>query len=362
MRILHILESLDCGGMERMVIELGVSQRSKGHEVRVACLFEPGDLAGEACSRGLLVTAFHRAQRRSFSVLLRLISYVCNYYPHVVLTHNGGVHAYGAIAARLTGVPFVVNVRHSPTSSAGLPFNERRFRATLPITDLSVCVSQHTADTLIKQGILKPDQTQVIRNGVDATSFLGSPATPGASTPRFLIGALGRLVPVKQYEFLLEAFAVLLKRISTIELHIAGTGPLRSSLERVAGRLNITAQTHFLGQVNAVEFLRTLDLFVCCSSSEGLPVSVLEAMAAGLPIVSRALPGVQEAAPADSVAWYADTADPIVFAGVVHEALSSGELAIRGGRARSIARDRFDIRTTCENYERLLAALPACRG
>ncbi len=147
---------------------------------------------------------------------------------------------------------------------------------------------------------LPADRVITVRNGIDVDDF----ADESGSTPRspqtgsrgsFVIGTAARLVPGKGLEGLLDAIAQLHAQGVRCELRVAGDGSLRSPLAHLSERLNVAASVTFLGHVHDMrDFYRRLDMFVLPSSSEGLPLSLLEAMAAGVPVVASHVGGIPE--------------------------------------------------------------------
>ena len=166
------------------------------------------------------------------------------------------------------------------------------------------------------------------------------------------------MVPPKNHGMLLEAFAKVLGAIPQAELHMMGDGPLREQLERRIAELSLSANVHLHGlSFEVADFLATLDAFVLSSSTEGLPVVILEAMAAGLPIVSTRVGGVPEAAPEKEVAWYSPIGDCSSLAARMYEAAQSPELAVRGETANRLATERFSIEAMGDSYNDLYARL-----
>jgi len=146
-------------------------------------------------------------------------------------------------------------------------------------------------------------------------------------------------------------------------LPILGDGPLRKSLEDSIATLGLGGSVHVHGASRDVpEFLSRLDAFVLSSVSEGLPVVILEAMAAGLPIVSTRVGGVPEAAPEGLVAWYSPSQDAGALAESMCRAVTSDSLATMGDAARKLALERFSIERMWSQYERLFEDLLSRRS
>jgi len=352
-RIVQIAETLEVGGVERLAVSLALEQRRAGHEPYLYCLMRGGLLADKARAEGIPVRVFDKTPGVSPRLVVRLTRQLREDAADVVHTHNPGVHPYGALAARLAGIAAVVNTRHGVTTSAGATHVERYFRATMCLTGRVVCVSDHSRRVLVGQRRLPARKACVIHNGVTVSEFGGSArCRENGHGARF--GTVGRLVPVKGHRILIAAFAMLLRRMPEAHLSIAGDGPLFGEIRNDIDDLGIGARVALKGETRDVPgMLRNFDFFVCSSVSEGLPLTVLEAMAAGLPIVSTRVGGVPEVAPEGQVAWYCDPGNADDLARAMYEAANSADAGERGCAARAIACSRFTISHTQQEYDKL---------
>jgi glycosyltransferase involved in cell wall biosynthesis len=219
------------------------------------------------------------------------------------------------------------------------------------LTGKVVFVSDHSRRVIVEERGLPSDKARVIHNGIALGAF-GEPATPDSARPRIRFGTVGRLVPVKAHRILIDAFATLLQRVPEAELTIAGQGPLFGEIQARIRELGIAAHVTLAGETRDVPaMLRKCDIFVFSSISEGLPIVILEAMAAGLPIVSTRVGGVPEVAPEGQVAWYCEPGNATDLAEAMYRAATSGECASRGKTAREIACQRYGIAHTQQAYE-----------
>lgn len=357
--IVQVVDNLNAGGLERMVIDLAVAHRAAGHGSAIFCLGERGALAGQAESFGIPVTAFQKTSGVDPRISWRMARALRRLGANVVHAHNPGVHHYSVLAAKLARAPVVVNTRHGVSSSSGRRYDERWFQRTLRWTDKVIYVSSdsqryYTAET----GLVPAAKGVTIFNGVPLEKFLAAPRPrPRRDGEPLRLATLGRLVPVKAHATLLEAFAILRKRLMPslpVELYIYGEGELRQALEKDVARLGLEGQAFLPGQTHDVPgALAAADAFGFSSTSEGQPMVILEAMASGLPIVSTRVGGVPEVAPEGETAWYCEPGDAAKLAALFAEALSAGgaELAARGERARRMAIERYSIEAAQRRYE-----------
>ncbi len=360
LRIAHLVENLNLGGLERFVLQLVGEQHRAGHTASVYCLQEPGVLAPAAARAGIGVTAFHKAPGLKPALIWRLARALRRDRVNVLHMHNPGVNHYGALAARLAGCGAVLNTRHGVCMSSGQPFNERYFHATMPFTGAVVCVSDDARRYFIGRGIVPPHKAHVILNGLDLEAFSNHQATPGAHSPRLRFGALGRMVPVKGHALLIQAFARLVHDGLPVELRIAGGGPLFPALSSQAAALGVA---HCVSVQDAVDdvpgWLAGLDAFVFPSLNEGLPMVILEALAAGLPILSTRVGGVPEVAPEGSIAWFIEPGSVDALEAGLRQLVASPDLVTRGAAARRLAWERYGMAQTQLEYEQLYRRLLA---
>jgi glycosyltransferase involved in cell wall biosynthesis len=237
--------------------------------------------------------------------------------PQAVITHHIGPLLYAGLAARLAGVPRLIHVEHdvwhfqAPRRQTLARIAVKALHPTYVVLSKSAAASQRR--------MLGIDHIQVIPNGVDVDRF--APGDPAVARRRFgldpatrWIGSAGRLEPVKGHDVLLAAFAKLSDQ--EVRLAIAGDGSQRAALETQAAALGIGSRVRFLGHcADMASLLPAFDLFCLPSRAEGLPLSVLEAQATGLPVVASDVGGVREAlCPATSRLVPAGDADALAAA------------------------------------------------
>ena len=356
-RIAHLVETLAVGGLERLAVDLAKKQNDSGHSAWIYCIFDPGDLAAEAGQAGIAVVPFSKPKGLSIGVVRQMASRMRRDGIEILHTHNAIVHHYGVAAAMLARVPVVVNTQHG-FGNLSRPRQARLFRLTLPWTDAVVLVSEDLRKGCVRDRGIPERKAVVIHNGIPVSKFAGKRASPGSRRPHLRFGTVGRIVPPKNHRLLIEAFAKVSAVLPEAELHLMGDGPLRSQVEERVAELSLGNRVHLHGlSFGVADFMSTLDVFVLSSSTEGLPVVILEAMAAGLPIVSTRVGGVPEAAPEHEIAWYSPIGDAEALAAGMSEAAKSPELALRGNNAHSRAAERFSIEAMASGYNALYTRL-----
>lgn len=330
-RLAHVIQNLNYGGMERVLHSLAAQLPSRGFEVHIVVLQYLGRFA-----EGLEgAVTFHQLPPMSRLSLFRpgkLIALLRRIAPDVVHSHTG-VWLKASRAARVAGVPVMVHTEHGRPDP--VPLSDRLIdNQASRRTDTVIAVSQALADLLRRQVVHDPACVRVITNGVDVDR-LRPPADRAAlrdelGLPREnpVIGSIGRLEPVKNYQLALRAFARLPHgppEGASPLLVIAGDGSERAALEALATELGIASRVRFLGWRNDADRLYgAFDLFTLTSLSEGTSISLLEAMSSGVcPVATdvggnRAVlgPGLEsQVVPSDDVAalaaaWSRQLADP----------------------------------------------------
>ncbi len=357
MRIAHLVENLEVGGLERLAVDLAHAQRMAGHSVSIFCLTRPGVLAVQAEALGIPVTALGKKGALSVSSVWKMARSLRKNKVEVLNTHNTQVHHYGVAAARLAGVAAVVCTRHGLNLHPYDARVEKIFKATLPWTKCIIAVSADAARFFETERKLPREKIEVILNGIPVEKFGARRASPGSLLPRIRFGTVARMAAAKDHATLIAALAQVIERFPQAEMHFLGDGPLRPALEKQVAELGIEKHVKMHGMgFDVADFLSTLDVFVLSSLTEGLPVSILEAMAAGLPIASTRVGGVPEVAPENRVAWYCPPGSPEALAEILMQAASAPDLAARGEESWRLAQ-AFSMSHMCDQYLALFRQL-----
>jgi glycosyltransferase involved in cell wall biosynthesis len=341
--------------MERLAVDLARQQKAEGHEPSIYCTSHPGQFAAEARSAQVPVYSFGKTVGFSLRLIRDLASRLRVDRPDVLHAHNAQVLHYAIAAARLARVPVVVNTRHGGNSNWD-PHCERIWRHAVRWIDSLVFVSEGVREFYVTKDRLSRRNTSVIYNGIDVRKFTSHLAHPTAALPTFRIGSVGRLVPAKDHITLIRSFAIVGAAIPTAELHILGDGPCRAAISQTAESLGVANRVFLHGaSLDVPGFLSALDLFVLSSIDEGLPISLMEALAAGLPVVSTRLPGLTELAPDNVVAGYCIPGHPESLAEQILHATNRHDLPALGEAACRWAQ-RFAIRETWHHYQTVFQA------
>jgi glycosyltransferase involved in cell wall biosynthesis len=357
MRIAQIFAPGPFGGLERVVTQLSVGLTRRGHEIIALVLVEDGEgalpaLLDELAGGGVrveLVRAPHRAylrERRLARELLALIN------PDVAHTH--GYHADVLLRSVAQGLSIpTLGTAHGFTGGARknrlFEWLQRRSHARM---DRSVAVSGPIAERLAQAGVAR-SRLRVIRNAWAAPgAFLAREEARkrlGIAPSATVVGWVGRITPEKGPDVAVEALA---RARQDITLSVLGAGRLEPVLRDRANELGIGARIRWHGIVaDAWQYFRAFDAWCLSSHTEGTPISLLEAMAAGVPVIASRVGGVPDVV-GDGEALLVPPGDPAALATGMNDATSVDQ-AERVKAASKRLQAEFGLEQWLEEYEKL---------
>lgn len=300
MNITHFVESLDRGGLERMVLELVKYQHRQGHRCQVVCLYTSGSLAHELDELGIAVTACGKRDGLDLTALARARRMVGDHATEVLHTHNAVAHYQAVLATCGLPVRQVINTRHGMGVNRRARRREWLYRRALIRTDTVVTVCEAARNDAIQRGIVPSAKARVVPNGIHVDAFQTASPRAHERIARQLnlpentriIGTVGRLNWTKDQLGLIRAFRQVHEQHADTALVLIGDGELRASLQQGAIDAGVADSVHFLGDRSDVrDLLQGLDMFVLPSLSEGYSMALLEASAVALPIVATQVGG-----------------------------------------------------------------------
>jgi len=298
MRILHVVETLEVGGLERVVIDLVLQQTKEGHECMVVCLFKKGVLAAELEDQEIPVSCCRKKPGLDITAIRQLSRTISIFASDVVHSHNITSNYYCALALMGHRNIRLVNTRHG---IGDLPRKLKwLFGMSILRTSWVVGVCNPATATLQKLYPVFRKKMHTIPNGIVLDKYslrtenshlqlLRNLKLPEDSV---MISVVARLNPVKNHAMLIDALAKVVKKIPQARLAIIGDGPTRKALQNQARRLALEGKLLFLGDRRDVpELLTGMDIFILPSLQEGHSISLLEACASGLPIIATDVGG-----------------------------------------------------------------------
>jgi L-malate glycosyltransferase len=233
----------------------------------------------------------------------------------------------GYLAAEALGLPVVQHCRVQPSLFA------EEARRVNRVVSWIICVSQGSADVMAACGVER-QHIVVVHNAIDHRLPMPAPAEPEPPLDGLVIGTVGRLTPLKSIPHLIEAVAALKAEGLRVTCLVLGEGGQRPELEALAARRQVSAEVRFLGfQPAPLAWVQRLDVCVLCSSSEGLPRIVLEAMLAGKPVVGSDVTGTRELIVHEQTGLLYGYGDVPALTAALRRLLSDAELRQRMGTA-----------------------------
>jgi glycosyltransferase involved in cell wall biosynthesis len=355
MVIAHIVDSLEIGGAEMVVAALCRSHAAMGHTVEVHCLETAGPLAAELQQDNVPVQV-HATSSAARSAWKLLRAFRAS-RPDIVHCHNKAATICGSAAARLAGARVVLSTRHG---MGPLPF---RLRAELKFwiaaglfCDRVVAVCDAARRNLASGVRAAGPKVVTIRNGAPAPRVNGDDAIAKRG---FTLVSVGRLAREKDVGTLLRAVAVARAVVPDLGLWIVGDGREATALRQLCAELGLSSVVRFCGERRDVgNWLRAADVFVLSSTTEGLPISMLEAMAAGLPAIVTEVGALPELISLSGAGMTVPARNVHSLArAIVDFARRRHELATLGERAAACYRANFTIDRMANEY---LALYRAC--
>jgi glycosyltransferase involved in cell wall biosynthesis len=289
----------------------------------------------------------------------------------LVATHTSKGGFIGRLAARLAGVPHIVHYAHGFSFNKDLSPRAHKFfvgleRLAARAGDFIICVNNENRLMAIRLGVEEPSRICTVHNGIDMQPYetANGPRARrelGLGDSDLLVGAIGRLAPQKGFIHLVRAMPALAASVPSVRLAIVGEGPLQNELEKEAIQLGVRDRIHFVGfRRDVPDLLAAFDVFALPSLWEGLSISLIEALAAGKPIVATDIDGNREVIDHGQTGLMIPPAQPGALAEALRELLTNRPLSLTLGRnAQLSARKRFSYqRMVAENlavYDRVIA-------
>jgi len=368
-KVLHIIDSAGMYGAERVILTLLDKLRNSEYPGILGCIREREDeipqIVSEAALLGIPVVNF--TMRRGFNPLgLRQISgFIRDNNIMIAHTHGYKPNIFLGLSIH-SNVKTISTVHGWAKTVAGIKERTYEYLDALVLKryDVIIAVSKAVMCDLIKKGV-KESKIRIIYNGLNIKTDrliydnLEVRKLYGLDESDLVICSVGRLSEVKGYDYLIKAMPSIIKEIKNCHIIIAGEGPARGRLELLINQHNLCDRVKLLGYVENVDkLLAATDLFVMPSLSEGLPISLLEAMAAGKPVIASAAGGIPEVIDHNSSGILVPAADSHALGKSIIELLRSRDkmrqIATNG---ISVVHNRFCSDAMAEQYAGLYRKL-----
>jgi len=359
LRVVHVLRALDTGGQEVLCARLAERLDPQRFMPSVVSLHGGGWLQRRLEAQGIPVHCLNAPPAFRPAVVLRLAALLAELKADVVHAHNRNAFLYAGLASLLLPSPKLVLTKHGVSMWSEkylVPLGRWLMRRSAAVA----AVSEDIARPLWFGEWVRAERLHTVPNGVDTEVFRPCwrerdemRAALGLDSSHRVVGTVARLSPEKDQATLLRAFAKVAAEIPQARLVIAGDGALRADLEAFAAHLGIADRTHFLGERQDVPaVMNALDVFCLSSLTEGMSLTLLEAMACGVPVVATAVGGTPEVVDDPKTGLLVPAGAPDLLASglkkLLREDLTRGAM---GTMAREAALARYSLQAMVEQYE-----------
>jgi glycosyltransferase involved in cell wall biosynthesis len=353
MRVLHIIQSLEFGGAEKVVVDLGNAMLAH-HEVGICCTQRLGALAQKVDPRVQLLCLNSNRPGNDWHLPIRLARVIRDGGYDVVHSHSWNVYLESALATILAGRPRLIHTIHGNYIQYPSGFGSRAKIALRHLLERVfagrhhriVSVSDAIREYALSDVGLPADRVLTIHNGVACHP------TRESSRDGKVFVTVGRLAAVKNHVMMIRAFHVVARTHPEARLLIAGDGPERSNLEGLVSNLGISDRVSFLGfQQDVGQVLAAADVFLVSSRYEGVSIAILEAMCAGLPVVATNVGGVPETIIDGITGILVPNDDESLMANAMLRLIDSpDERVCLGNAGRELLLKEFSIDTVVSRY------------
>ena len=364
MKILQLITGLGQGGAEQIVLDLARGLDRSRFDVSVCSILDVSGPQGVYAARlndiGVGVASLGLTRKWQLRRAMALKDLIADLQPDILHCHMFHANVLGRWIGRRAGVPKIVSTVHI-AERRRRPWRFWLERRTDPLGTITVCVSHSVLEFHSKKTGIPRERFTVIPNGIDTARFAEPSRSPaevraelGIAPGSKIIGSVGRLDAQKGYRYLIPAFARVLGELGDVELVIAGAGPEAAMLRRLAVQAGCADHVHLIGRRTDVpDLLHAFDVFAMPSLYEGLPLALIEAMAAGVPVVASAVDSVPEVLVAGRLVR---PADPAELVDALLDAFQHPDPE-QTQQALAHAREHYDVSTMVAGYARLYDSL-----
>lgn len=356
--LLFINYSFNIGGIETLILNMCKVLDKDKFNIYICSFKEDNVLENEFKDLGIPIHIIAKKEGIDISLIFKLRKLLRKLNIDIVHTHNSAQWFYGVLACIGLHKPYLIHTQHSVLEKGrGKLLYSLRYLAKK--TAFIVCVAKYVADYMLNEGRLNTEKVKVIYNGITIDRFAveinKQQIKSSLNIPHDckLIGIIARLALIKDHRTLLDAFKYVVQKINNVKLLVVGDGELLKKLEEYSKELAIENKVIFLGKKRDIpEILNILDLFVLSSVNEGMSITLLEAMAASLPIVATEVGGNSEVVVHNKTGILVPSQDPEKMASAINELLTDCVKANEMGKeGKNRVLQKFSIENMVKEYQ-----------
>ena len=358
-RVIHTIETAEPGGAEKILVQVAHGLRDEFEPTGV--VLQQGWTSGELEKLDIPVVHFPLVRSFDISWVRRMVRYIREHDISLIHAHEFTSNSYSVIAARITNTPIICTV-HGKNYYPDRYYRRFAYRRVAGLADEFIAVSNDLKEFVCGHINIPPARISVVHNGIDTRVFdnrlhdhkaaRGKLDIPSSA---YVIIVVAALFEMKGHKDLITALAGMAREKPDLFVLFVGDGDYRQELQKLAAESGLREVIRFLGfRSDIPEMLSVSDLFVLPSYSEGLPVSVLEAMAAGVPVIATDVGGLREVVRDGENAYLVPPAVPSVLAGKITFCMSNRTVTkCIADQARKDVVESFDIKTMLSSYRNL---------
>ena len=363
LRIVHVVDSLEVGGLERVTVDLAQAQQAMGHDVRVFSIATTDGLKHELLSSGIPVTEGHKQRALDKQTLGALRACVRGARADIVHAHNFVPNYHATLAA------LGLNAAHVCTlHDMGTRLSNRKLRTLFKLslwrTAQVAMVGAQVHRQHVGSGLIASDKAHTVLNGIPVERFHPAETTRHAARAALglreddlVVGCVGRLVELKNHHRMVDVMPQLLQRHPSLKLVLVGDGPRADALRQQVERLQLQPHVVLAGQrQNVGALLGAFDVFALPSQTEGLSIALLEACGSGLPVVATRVGGNAEIIDDGHTGLLIPPDDNDALAAALMRMLDDSTLRQRvGSAARTWVQEHASAQALALAYDRVYA-------
>jgi glycosyltransferase involved in cell wall biosynthesis len=353
------------GGADQQILTLARAMRARGHQVRIVALAPLGPMGLEGRREGLDIESLElRRSPGDLPRIFRLARTIREWRPDVLHSHMVHANLLARALRPLARVPALVSTIHSINDGGRLRMTA--YRLTNHLVDRFTIISHLAAERYVAIGAVPAARLEVVPNAVDTVRFRPLPDARRSLRGELAMGdefvwlAVGRFEEAKDYPTMIAAMAAHAVSRPGSRLLLVGKGSLQADVEALVRRHGLGDRVRFLGVRRDVpELMSAADGYLLSSAWEGMPVVLLEAAAAALPIVATRVGGVSEVVEDATTGFLAPPRDPAALARAMErlEVLDRGERVAMGSRGRELVERSYSTDSIMGRWERIYSEL-----
>ncbi|WP_309570547.1 glycosyltransferase [Deinococcus sp.] len=365
MRLLYVVTGTNLAGAEMQVLQLSRGMHRRGHEVHVLSLAPEGPVAALAREAGVEVQSLGvRGPAGLIRAVRGVARHTARMRPDVLHSHLIHANLVSRVSRMLGPVPVLISTGHSVREGGSWSLPAYRFTDSL--SDLTTNVSRRAVEQYRARRAVPPGKLRFVANGLDLETFDRGADTdsPRRTDGTFRFIAVGRFEEAKDYPTMLRAFALVAAQVPGAHLDIVGEGRGLEAARAQASALNLSGRVTFLGARRDVPaLLRSADAFLMSSAWEGMPMVLLEASAARLPVVATDVGSIRDVVQDGRSGYLVPPGDPPALATAALALLSTPDTTRRelGAQGRRHVERTFGLDGVLDEWERIYHELLTAR-